>query len=420
MTDKLADIVDNLTSFKVNLSKLNYDKRKPEILSAKLVEANAIHTEFRAIVRDIHDQIEKNKLQGQCLVKIQSYCDKIQDLYKWIQEFCSVTYTSSNSSGVRPISDASNTIMEEFNLKVALSLIPVMTDDEDAIEQLINSIEYYDSILKTESKQSLINFVLKNRLTKMAKLKLSQTYTSVENMVKDMKKNLLTKKSAFAIQNQMQILRQGDSTIDDFGKQLADMFVNLTIAQSEGNSSAFDVLKKVNEKQAIKKFADGLRNRRISTIIAAREYNFLKDAVQGAKDEETAAASSSGEMLSFNPQFYNNYSRGYVRGRGQNYRGPAPSQYRGVRFPQAPARAARSDAAAPPGPSSGTYRYRPSYYRGGRGRYFHSQTNNGYDHQNVRVFNEQQENDTQSSGEVRVLTDQYDGNNVTPMQFFRE
>ncbi|KAF9797300.1 hypothetical protein SFRURICE_006282 [Spodoptera frugiperda] len=48
----------------------------------------------------------------------------------------------------------------------------------------------------------------------------------------------------------------------------------------------------VNEKQAIKQFSDGLRNRRIRRIISARNYSSLKDAIQAAQDEETSSSAA--------------------------------------------------------------------------------------------------------------------------------
>ncbi|KAG7295451.1 hypothetical protein JYU34_021634 [Plutella xylostella] len=68
---------------------------------------------------------------------------------------------------------------------------------------------------------------------------------------------------------------------------------------------------------AIKKFADGLRNRRLSTIIAARNFSSLKDAIQAAIDEEvTSSPSTSGTIFGINRPKNSNY-----RGRGNNTRG---------------------------------------------------------------------------------------------------
>ncbi|XP_061728688.1 uncharacterized protein LOC133533679 [Cydia pomonella] len=62
---------------------------------------------------------------------------------------------------------------------------------------------------------------------------------------------------------------------------------------SRRKPEARDVLRPINESLAIKKFTDGLRNRRLSTILAAREYTELKEAVRAAQDEELARPSPS-------------------------------------------------------------------------------------------------------------------------------
>ena len=59
-----------------------------------------------------------------------------------------------------------------------------MTNDEVSIKQLIDNIEYYDSLLKdTACKQNLINFVLKSRLSQEAKIKLNAKYDTVNGLI---------------------------------------------------------------------------------------------------------------------------------------------------------------------------------------------------------------------------------------------
>ncbi|KAF9809386.1 hypothetical protein SFRURICE_003483, partial [Spodoptera frugiperda] len=92
--------------------------------------------------------------------------------------------------------------------------------------------------------------------------------------------------------------RDAKSEDIDYGKEITEMFVELTIAQSSGNSDCYNILKPLNEKYAIKKFADGLRNRRLSTVITSRNYSSLKDAIQAAMEEDIGSASTSaGEIL---------------------------------------------------------------------------------------------------------------------------
>ncbi|CAG9099715.1 unnamed protein product [Plutella xylostella] len=82
---------------------------------------------------------------------------------------------------------------------------------------------------------------------------------------------------------------------------------DLTISQSDDNPEAYGVLKPLNEKTAIKRFSDGLRSSRLSTIIAARNYSSLSEAIQAAKDEETMSTSSS-EVLQFSATYNRDFS----------------------------------------------------------------------------------------------------------------
>lgn len=406
MTDKLNEIHINLKTIKDNLVKLPFERRKPELLNTKLQEAYVFYEEYIQISIELDKLIENKEIKGENLILIQDLCAKIKLLYEQIEQFCTKIHIKSNSGGNS--NSNKNSTMADFDLKVALSLIPSMTEDEVVIKQLIDSIDYYDSILKTEAKQQLINFVLKNRLTQIAKLKLCASYVSTQALIQDMKKHLLPKKSATAIQNKMQTLRQGESSIDDFGRELSNMFVDLTIAQSDGDDNAYEILKKLNEKQAIKRFADGLRNRRISTIIAARDYESLNDAVQGAKDEETNMGNASGEILTFNRK--NNFSRGhrtFARGRGGYFRGIS-RYYQGQQStppppppPQPPYQLWRTRYATPRGANRGAYGYRGTSSRTTRGRSNAFRGTNGY--RRERIFMNKEE------GEEKV----------SPNQFFR-
>ncbi|KAH9643789.1 hypothetical protein HF086_002287 [Spodoptera exigua] len=189
----------------------------------------------------ITDDIKKGNIGQSEKILIDKFCIDFESLYKQILDLCAMSDTSSSE----------DTKMESFNLKVALTLVPLMTNDNEcSLKQLIDNIEYYSSLLASdECKKKLVQFVLK---------------------------------------------------IQDYGNQLSELFVDLTVSQAEGNLDTYKMIKPLNEKMIIKRFADGLRNRRLSTIISARNYGSIKDAIQGAKDEETSITGSysgSGEIL---------------------------------------------------------------------------------------------------------------------------
>ncbi|XP_063635032.1 uncharacterized protein LOC134805716 [Cydia splendana] len=176
-----------------------------------------------------------------------------------------------------------------FDVKTAIALLPVMTGQEDTTKQLIDGILMYSSILNSETQQVLIDFVLKTRLSSSAKLRLKTSYSSVELLVTDMRTFLLPKKSSESIQAQLYRARQGRRTIEAFGAEIEDLFVNLTISQADGNDSRYDILRPLNGKSAIKRFADGLADPKLSTIISSRQFTSLPEAIRTAIDEHSSS-----------------------------------------------------------------------------------------------------------------------------------
>ncbi|KAI5636653.1 hypothetical protein NE865_10574 [Phthorimaea operculella] len=185
--------------------------------------------------------------------------------------------------------------MEKFNIKTAVGLLPEMTGDEMVTKKLIDSLELYKSMIDPSTESQLVSFVLKTRLNESAKLRLADTYASCDALIKDMRSHLLTKKSSNAIHSQLMRASQASSTIEDYGKQIEELFTSLTIAQADGDSASYKVLKPINEKLAIKRFTDGLRNRQLSVILTARNFTALKDVISAAKDEEVSTTLRDGE-----------------------------------------------------------------------------------------------------------------------------
>lgn len=269
-------------------------------------------------------------------------------------------------------------IMAQFDLKTAISLLPVVDDSEEKILQLIDPIELYEQMLDPSGISALIKFVLKTRLSSTAKLRLNSNYNDVAALVTAMKTHLLRTKTDTALQVQLLRAKQGMKSIEEFGKELEKLFVDLTISKANGNNDAYKILKPINEKNAIKRFADGLHDQRISTIITARNFSSLKDAIQTVVDEETTGQSSS----STNPQiffFHRNRGRGrnnFYRGNNNNYNNQNhryfPNNSRG-----------RANYNMPNQQSRGTY-VRSSY--NSRGNAIANRGRSGTSHNGTRYF----------------------------------
>lgn len=268
----------------------------------------------------------RGEIKGQDILAVNEISIRIESLFNKIEDFC-----KSNSTV-----EKLNTKMEKFNLKTAVSLLPVMTGEEEVTKNLIDSIELYNSMIDGDSKPLLIQFILKTRLSESAKLRLAPSYNSCDSLLKDMKDTLLTKKSSTAVHSELINARQYSKSIDEYGKSLEKLFVDLTISEADGDQEAYKILKPINEKLAVKRFAEGLRDRNLSLIISARNYPNLKEAIQGAKDEEMSSSRAVAEPSVFMNQRgragryprYNSQGQGVSRqfrgnrgGRGGRYQG---------------------------------------------------------------------------------------------------
>lgn len=309
---ELNNVFQNLTSIKDYLSKIGPVRRQSsDTAKNKFNEAQKLYSRLEYISSDIKLQIENSEISCDSLPLVNKCIDNIHILYKKILSLYCVEEKIETK-----MATTSN-----FELKTALALLPIMTAQETVITQLIDSILLYSDMLNDEGKNQLINFVLKTRISSSAKLRLKSSYSNVDDLVKDMRTHLLQKKSAIAIQSQMYRASQGRRSIDKFGSELEQLFVNLTIAQADGDDKKYDVLHPINEKIAIKRFADGLSDSRLSTIIASRQFKSLPEAIQTALDESTLSSPNVEQVMNV---------RSY-RGRGTANRfgfrrGPMPNK----------------------------------------------------------------------------------------------
>lgn len=317
--DILQNLLIKLKDVRKYLIKIGESRRKGEALECKIREAKELNRQYIQSTGQIELKLANADVDEEFVSEFEQLNQNFSKILSDILQF-DVNTEKENPSISK---------MSAFDLKTAISLLPVMDDDEDKTRQLIDAIELYSSLISNDSHTSLITFVLKTRLSSSAKLRLDESYPSVKELITAMKSCLLTKKSDTALQNKMMRTKQGNKSIEDFGKELEQLFVDLTIAQADGNNASYKILKPINEKNAIKQFADGLRNYKTSTIIAARNFSSLKDAIRAAQDEELVNKDpgTSNQVMTFGNRgrrFYNqnknfNSNRSFQSSRGKAF-----------------------------------------------------------------------------------------------------
>lgn len=303
MADDLIELYENLLEIRKYLIKKGQSRFKGTVASDKLKEAEILFNKSNALFCNLGKTEEETEIEI-----INTTYEKISGLFSEISKLC-----------ILPSVDIKAEVMD-FDMRTACMLIPVLDDKESTTKRLIDAVEMYADMLNVVGQQLLIKFILKGRLSENAKLRVADTYSTISDMINDFKTKLLIKKSFTAIQNKIQSLNQGHRTIEEYGSELERLLTDLNISQAEGDAAKCAILKPINEKMVLKKFTDGLRSEKLGTIVAARNYALLKDAIQAAKDESIPSSSSSrpAEVMEMTSTFRGRPNYRFPRFRGQN------------------------------------------------------------------------------------------------------
>lgn len=330
---ELEVIYEKLVAIKDYLVKVGPSRRQhSEAAQQKFQEELQVYNRLESISSVLETKTEAGTLQGETLRSTKQLFADIIGIHRQI---LSLRPTEILSKSVDSQTESSKMALENFDIKTAIALLPIMSGQEQVTLQLMDSIQLYSSMLNDAAKKQLIEFVLKTRLSANAKLRLRANYESVESLLKDMRTHLIQKKSAVALQSQIFAAKQGRRSIDKFGTDLEQLLVNLTLAQADGDDHKYEVFRQMNEKLAIKRFADGLNNSRLSTIVASRQFNSLPEAIQSAIDENSLAPSEE-QALHFNghrAQARSTRGRGGTRtnpcNQSRTFHNSNPGQFRG-------------------------------------------------------------------------------------------
>lgn len=301
------ELEEELLLFEKNLKKDSIERRSDvEVVNRKVGTANKLGNKFNALKKEFNSKVHEAVL----VHEVKAYVERIDKIIVNVRTILDDRLQSCSNKS--EIESKISKMDEKFDLRTASSLLPVMDGTEIVTKRLIEAIELYDSLLDEQGKVLLTTYVLKARLTPSAKIRLKTEYRSNADLVRDISAYCLTKQSASSLSHKLNNARQGGKSIDEFGKEVEDLLVNLTISQADGNVEAMQILTNVNEKIAINAFATGLHNSELRTIIKARNYPSLGEAIRGAKDEEPSKSS----------QIF------HIRGRG-NFRSTNRGHFRG-------------------------------------------------------------------------------------------
>lgn len=343
--NELKYLLEEIRVFHRNLSKDNLERRKREdVAHRKLRKLDKFRNNYRHLVELFNKSNSDFKVKEEVksyTVAIHKYLESIKDnLESRLVEIRTEQEEQSNAD-LKPInsdinSDTSDSdcsgegvnMSEKFDLRTAAGLLPVMDGSENSTKQLIDAIELYDALLDAAGKKLLTTYVLKTRLSQSAKIRLNSTYVTNELLISDLKKHFITKKSVPYLSGQLNNAKQDGRSIEEFGRKIEELLVDLTITQAEGDENSIAILRGVNEKIAVNSFAKGLQNHDLRTIIKARNYNRLNEAIQGAKDEELPTSNAQVFHVRGRPKFRSGSGSRFFRN-NNNYSNRSANHNRG-------------------------------------------------------------------------------------------
>lgn len=332
-SDELRYAWEEVRVFYRNLKKDPLERRQDKEKTAKYVsKLNRIRTEVETLKLKFNSEAHEQKVISEAKEYANSISKYITSIDLILETRLSESRTeqpenlkeSGNSSSTNTtvsVCSEENTMAEKFDLKTAASLLPVMDGHESTTKQLIDAVKLYCDLLDDNGKKSLITYVLKTRISQNAKIRLKSSYTTCDALISDLKAHFITKQSASALSFQMNNSRQGSRSIEEFGKNIEELLMNLTISQADDDADSLPILSKVNEKLAITAFANGLQNHELRTIIKARNYLKLGEAIRGAKDEElNTRRQDTHQVFHFRRGNHRsqNRNRGSIRNRGSH------------------------------------------------------------------------------------------------------
>lgn len=153
MAEELNVIFQELKSIRTYLIKIGPGRRSGNILEVKRTEANKVLIKYNDYITFCKNKISLKEINNTEITLINKICEEFNNLNEEILNLCCVKEEDPSSK----LGD--NMANEKFDLKIALSILPVMTNDIESTKNLIEGIEYYSSILNETDCQKKINTI---------------------------------------------------------------------------------------------------------------------------------------------------------------------------------------------------------------------------------------------------------------------
>ena len=303
-------MADDFLKFADNLFKLSYDRRKKEFAQKRLKFA------------DLWLSVPEQSKADPVVLNLYAKCTKLLDEAEALAAADSATPDRTpdpSTSAKKFVFDNPPVVTGmDFEFKTAGSLVPDFDGTSKDLNDFVDCVTYYNGALKATENAKFLDYVLKVKLKGKAKLALTSTPKTLDELCKLLKLRFKPRATVASLQAELSSLQQRDKSVAGFSAHIEDLTKKLTDLQvAEKGEAASDVIKSLNDTLALNVLKMGAKPG-IKQVLLASQVSHFTQGVSVALEAECGLPKENSV-----PGAQVGYMRGsrYQNRRGSNRRG---------------------------------------------------------------------------------------------------
>lgn len=223
---------------------------------------------YRSVVTELQEQI-KTKISEQG-------AESSQGLKNQLNSSAGITDKKDGKMNVEP--------------KDAIMAIPVFSGEQKELDTFINTCDLYNSLVLDANKGNLL-LIIKAKirgeaLSKVTPFEDCDTWEKLKKRIRDRIRKPVTLE--FAQEDLNKISQGPNESMEDYGKKVKNKLRKLNEASRQLASTDAEraILQKANERLAISKFEQNIRDNTVRVLVSATKNDSLDDAIQMALQKE--------------------------------------------------------------------------------------------------------------------------------------
>lgn len=280
---ELSELNDSVFSHETELEKVKNRNKELELLVEELKSNPDLKKEFTDFQIKITNLEEENKNLSKKIIEFEN----IQQVK--LQEEVQTVDTKQKKDIATGVNTESQNKMA-VEPKDAILAIPVISNEIKELDAFINTCDLYMQLVEDDKKPKFL-MIIKAKirgefLSRVSPLSECDTWATLKKRLRDRLKKPVSYE--FAQEDLASIFQKRDESLDDYAKRVKEKLRRLNessrlMADSEQEKK---ILMKANEKLAISKFEQNIRNDTIRVLVSASAKDSLDEAIQIAAQRD--------------------------------------------------------------------------------------------------------------------------------------